>query len=356
MIHCLLMAGGSGTRFWPKSREKKAKQFLNIYGKKSLIENTISRFEKIVPPDKIYIVTNKLQKKEIKRYIHNIPLNNVIFEPVGKNTAPCIGLGALFIQLKDPESIIIVSPADHLIHKEKIFAQTINAGVKVAKDKNCFVTIGITPDRPATGYGYIQSNKRIGSVNNIDVYTVSTFAEKPDEETAQRFINSGDFYWNSGIFIFKVQTYFQAVKKFLPDLYKAFIDIKSFITKKDFEKKLNKIYPKLKPTSIDNGIMEKAENVCVVKGNFPWSDLGSWEQVYQISKKNNNGNAVSGKVIIKDVKNSYIETDEMIAVLGLKDVIIVQSDGATIICQRDKSEDIKDIVEELKKKKLNTYL
>jgi len=356
MIYCLLMAGGSGTRFWPKSREKKPKQFLNIYGKKSLIENTISRFEKLTPPKNIYIVTKESQKKEIKKYIHNIPIDNVIFEPVGKNTAPCIGLGVLFIQSKDPESIIIVSPADHLIQKQNIFIKTINAGVKVAQDNNCFVTIGITPDRPATGYGYIQSNKKIRTVNNINVYTVSTFAEKPDVETAQRFINSGDFYWNSGIFIFKVQTYFKAVKKFLPDLYKALMDIKSSLTKNDFGEKLHKIYPTLKSTSIDNGIMEKADNVCIVKGNFPWNDLGSWEQVYKLSKKNNNGNTLNGKVITKNVKNSYIDTDEMVAVLGLKDIIIVQNEGATIICRKDKSEDIKDIVEELKKKKLNKYL
>ncbi len=350
------MAGGSGTRFWPKSREKKAKQFLNIFGKKSLIENTISRFEKITPSENIYVVIKSSQKNEIKNHIGNVPRSNIIFEPVGKNTAPCIGLGALFIQHKNPEEIMVVSPADHLIQKEKIFNQTINAAVDVAKNNNCFVTIGIMPDRPATGYGYIQTNKNIGPVNDIDVYTVRTFAEKPDLETAERFINSGDFYWNSGIFIFKLQIFFKAVKKFLPDLYKGLMDLKTSIDKDNFEKKLNKIYPKLKSISIDYGIMEKTNNVCIVKGNFPWSDLGSWDQVYQISKKNKNGNAVTGKVITHEVKNSYINTDELVAVVGLKNIVVIQNDGATIICKKNKAEDIKNIVEQLKKRNLSKYL
>ncbi len=355
-MYCLLMAGGSGTRFWPKSREKKAKQFLQINGKKSLIANTITRFKKIVPPDNIFIVTKESQKQVIEHHIDNIPLKNIIIEPMGKNTAPCIGLGALFIQHKDPESIMIVSPADHLVQKEKIFTQTIKAAVKVAEDNNCLVTIGINPDRPATGYGYIQSKKNIGPVNNIDVFTVRTFAEKPDLETAERFIESGDFYWNSGIFIFKVKTFLKAVKKFLPDLHKALMEIKSSLHKKDFEKKLHKIYPRLKAISIDFGIMEKVNNVCMVKGNFPWSDLGSWEQVYRLSSKNKNGNVIQGTVIIDNVKNSYINTDEMVAVVGLDDVVIVQDQGATIVCRKDKTEDIKNIVEQIKTKKLKKYL
>ncbi|MFO7891001.1 MAG: mannose-1-phosphate guanylyltransferase [bacterium] len=355
-MYCLLMAGGSGTRFWPRSREKTAKQFLNIYGKKSLIENTISRFEKIVSPENMYIVTKETQKKEIKNHIGNIPANNVIFEPVGKNTAPCIGLGALFIQHKDPEGILIVSPADHLIQKEKKFFQTLNTAVKVAEKNNCFVTIGITPDRPATGYGYIQSEKNIGPINNIDIYKVHTFAEKPDSETAEKFIESGDFYWNSGIFIFKVKTFFTAVKKFLPDLYKGLMEIKNSLGKKEFEKKLHIIYPRIKSISIDYGIMEKANNVYVVKGNFPWNDLGSWEQIYQISAKDKDGNVLNGNVITQEVQNSYISTDNMLAVVGLKNVVIVQNDGATIVCRKDKSEDIKNIVEQLKKKNLKKYL
>lgn len=355
-MYCLLMAGGSGTRFWPKSREKTAKQYLNIYGKKSLIENTISRFEKIVPPENLYIVTKEAQKKEIKKYIGKVPENNIIFEPVGKNTAPCIGLGALLIQHKDPEGILIVSPADHLIQKEKKFSQTINTAVKVAEEHNCFVTIGISPDRPATGYGYIQSKKSIGPINTIDVYKVRTFAEKPDTETAEKFIESGDFFWNSGIFIFKIKTFFIALKKYLPELHEGLSELKKSLDKKNFEKKLHKIYPKLKSISIDYGIMEKTDNVCVVKGDFPWNDLGSWEQVYQISPKNKEGNVLHGNVITQDVNNSYISTDKMLAVVGLKDVVVVQNDDATIICRKDKSEDIKNIVLQLKKKNLKKYL
>lgn len=355
-MYCLIMAGGSGTRFWPRSREKRSKQFLNILGNKTLIESTLSRFKTLTSSDNIYIVTKESQREEIFKYIHEIPQDNIIFEPAGKNTAPCIGLGTLIIQQNDPEGIIVVSPGDHQIKGEKLFKKTIDAAVNIAENRDCFVTIGITPNRPATGYGYIQIDGDIGSVNDISAYSVRTFAEKPNYNTAKRFIKSGDFFWNSGIFIFKASVFIKAVEEYLPDLYDGLMLLKKSLADGNFNKKLNNVYRRIKSISIDYGIMEKADNVCLVKGDFDWNDLGSWEQIYELSKKNKNGNAVSGEVILHDVSNSFISSDEFVAVIGLDDIVVVQDNGATIICKRERSEEIKDIVDKLKRRNLKKYL
>ena len=356
-MYCVIMAGGSGTRFWPLSREKKPKQFLTIFGKRSLIQSTLLRFKPMVNWEDIYVVAKKTQEEEIKKHILEVPQENLLFEPFGKNTAPCIGLAAAVIQKRDPDGIMIVSPADHLVKKEAVFRKTIDAAVKLASEKDGLVTIGIFPDRPATGYGYIQVDEKIDSINKTEAFTVKTFAEKPDLATAQRFLESGDFFWNSGIFIFRISVFLKALEKFLPDLYESLLEIQAHLGKPDYEEVLQKAYKQIRGISIDYGVMEKAKNVYLVKGDFLWNDLGGWEQMYKLSHRDKNGNFTSGNVVLLDTKNSYVHTTEgVVAVLGLEDIVVIHEKGAILVCKRDEGEKVKQIVELLKRQKLTKYI
>ena len=356
-MYCVIMAGGSGTRFWPRSREACSKQYLSLYGKKSLIQSTLARFNGIVPWKDIYIVTKQSQEEMIDKHRLKVPKENIIFEPFAKNTAPCIGLAAIFVQRRDADGVLIVSPADHLVQKKSRFYKTIRACVQLAKDNDGMITIGIKPNRPSTGYGYIQIDKDLNTIESAKAFSIKTFAEKPNLATAQRFLSSGDFYWNSGMFIFRVSVFMKAVKKHLPELYDGLMEIKKFFDKPNFNEVLQTVYQQIPGISIDYGIMEKIHNVIMVQGDFVWNDLGSWEQVYKLGSKDDSGNVVSGETVLVDVKNSYIHSSKgMVAVLGLEDIVVVQEGGATLICPRDRAEDVKRVVDRLRMKKIKKYL
>lgn len=356
-MYCVIMAGGAGTRFWPRSREGKSKQFLTIFGKDSLIQSTAERFRSLVSWEDIYIISKKSQRKELINQIPKVPQKNLLFEPRGKNTAPCIGLAALFVQKKDADGIMVVSPADHLIQKETRFRKVVMAGVHLAEESKGLITIGIPPDRPATGYGYIQVDGEVGPINGVDSYRVKLFAEKPNLETAQRFIQSGDFFWNSGLFIFRVSVFLKAVEEFLPELYDGLMEIQKSLDRSNYEEVLQKVYRQIKNISIDYGIMEKAENVYLVKGDFVWDDMGSWEQVYKLSQRDKNGNAITGNAVLLDTKNSYIYTSKgVVAVLGMENVVVVQEGGATLVCKRENAENVRKVVDRLKRQKLLKYI
>ena len=355
-MYCVIMAGGSGTRFWPRSREERSKQFLTIFGQASLIESTLKRYSALVPWKDIYIVTKKCQREELEKHRLNVPTENLIYEPYGKNTAPCIGLAALFVEKRDPDGVMIVSPSDHLIQAKRHFKKTINAGVRLAEEKEGLVTIGIKPERPSTGYGYIQVHQDIGPVDGMKAFSIKTFAEKPNLATAKRFLRSGDFYWNSGIFIFRVSCFLNEVKTHLPDLFDGLQEIKKHIDKPSYEDVLQTVYQQIPNISIDYGIMEKTRHVYLIRGDFGWNDLGSWEQVHKLSPKDDDGNVVLGDAVLVDVKNSYVYNSKgIVAVLGLEDVVVVHEGGATLVCRRDRAEEVKQIVDRLKRKKLAKY-
>ena len=356
-MYCVIMAGGSGTRFWPESRERRSKQFLSILGKKSLIQSTITRFQRFVDNDHIYVVARADQKEELEKHLNGIPISNCLYEPFGKNTAPCIGLAALIISEIDPDASMVVSPADHLIRKDGVFRRAVEAGESLARELNGLVTIGISPDRPATGYGYIQVGDATSTTGKTQAYHVKTFAEKPNLATAKRFLKSGDFLWNSGIFIFKATCILEAIEEYLPGLYEAICELKKSLGAVDFDNALLKMYRHIKGISIDYGVMENAKNVFVVEGHFAWSDLGSWEQVYKLSPKDDRGNVLSGDTIILDAENSYVAAKEgLIALVGLDDVIVVREGDATLVCHRDRAEDVKLLVDKLKRRRLNNYM
>jgi mannose-1-phosphate guanylyltransferase len=353
----MIMAGGSGTRFWPRSRESKAKQFLPIFGKKTLIQQTIERFNAIVGSENVCIVAKKEQEALFKKYAPQIPRSNFIFEPIGKDTAPCIGLAAVTIHKRNPDAVMVVTPSDHLIRDQSKYKKAILAAGQLAKEENGFVTIGIVPDRPATGFGYIQIDGKQGSFYGVEAFRVKTFAEKPNVETAKSFLESGDFFWNSGIFVFRTSVYLKAVEEFLPDLYDGLCEIREHLDKPGYDDALQRVYQQIRSISIDFGIMEKASNVFCVRGDFRWSDLGSWEQVYKLSGKDDQGNTLSGNVVLIDTRNSFVYTDEgVVGVLGLENVVVVQEAGVTLVCRMDKTEDVKKIVDRLKRKKLGQFV
>ena len=355
--YCLIMAGGAGTRFWPRSRVKKPKQYLSLFGNQSLIQETVSRFANFIPEESIYIVSAKSQKEVLEEQTANLPKENLIYEPVGKNTLPAIGLAALFIAKKDPDGILIVSPSDHLIQNDELFMQTIGSATMIADKKDGIVTIGITPKFPATGYGYVKTADEITIGQSIKSYSVNKFVEKPNLKVATEYLESGGFFWNSGIFVFKVSVFLESVSKYSPRLYADLLRINEFIDTDDYEEALNRIYNEVESISIDYGILEKAENVFVVQGDFVWNDLGSWEEVYKYGKKDENQNSQKGEVVFIDTKNSYVYApDSLVAVVGLDDVIVVQEGDTILVCKRDHAEEIKQVVGEINKRKLNQYL
>lgn len=351
------MAGGSGTRFWPRSKVAKPKQYLNIFGDDSLLQSTVKRFSTITETDKIYIVSNKSQAEVLEEQTSMLPKGNLIYEPVGKNTLPCIGLAAMFAEKENPDGIMVVSPSDHLIENDELFKDTVLAAVKIADERNGIVTIGITPTYPSTGYGYVQTVEDITDEEKIKQFKVERFVEKPDEPTATEYLNQGGFYWNSGLFVFKISVFLDSVKEFAPELYYDLRKIQADLGNPSYEQTLDTIYRAIESISVDYGIMEHAKNIYLVEGNFDWNDLGNWESVYQLDKKDENGNAHSGEAIFMDSKNSYIYSEKgVIALIGLDEVIVVQEGNTTLVCKRDKAEDIKKIVDRLKYENKNQFL
>ncbi|MEW5800184.1 MAG: mannose-1-phosphate guanylyltransferase [Bacteroidota bacterium] len=359
-IYAVIMAGGVGSRFWPRSREKNPKQLLEIVGERTMIQNTVKRLNGFVDEKNIFVVTNKLQRNAIIKQLPNIPVENIIVEPVGRNTAPCIGLAALFVDRLDPKGIMIVLPADHIIAKEKEFLGVLETASQVAEITSGLVTIGINPTHPETGYGYIQVKDRseeLQPVNFDNVFEVKTFAEKPNYATAIKFLESGDFYWNSGMFIWRVDVILNEIQRSIPELYAQLKNLQPSIGTSLFEQNLETTYGLIRGISIDYGVMEKAQRVYVVKGDFGWNDLGSWDEVNRISSKDENGNFIHGKVISVNSKNIYVHTsDKLIATVGVEDLIIINTPDAILICKKGESQNVKEVVDHLRRKQMNEYL
>ena len=353
-VYAVIMAGGVGSRFWPSSKERTPKQLLKIFGEKTMIQDTIERLEGIVEFENIFIVTNKVQKPEILKLLPDLPSENIIEEPFGRNTAACIGLSAIILKSKSPDAVMITLPADHLIRDINSFQKTIKDAVDFAYESKGLVTIGITPTRPETGYGYIQIDEREIKEN---IYKVYTFAEKPNYATAVRFLESGDFSWNSGMFIWRVDTILEEMRIHLPDLYEGLVKIEKDINSPDFEKTLINVYGQLRNISIDYGIMEKTNRVYLTKGNFIWSDVGSWEEVYQLSDKDDDGNAVKGNAFTDMTIDTLIYSpNKFTAAIGVENLIIVNTDDAVLVCRRDHSQEVRKVVDHLKINKLTEHL
>jgi len=344
-IYAVIMAGGVGSRFWPRSKKKTPKQMLQIFGENTMIQDTVNRLDGIVDSENILVITNKLQKMGICEQLPQIPSENIIEEPFGRNTAACIGLASIIIEKKDKDAVMIVLPADHIIRDKEAFHKVLKNAIEFAYKSGGLLTIGITPTRPETGYGYIQIDDKEVAQN---INKVFTFAEKPNYATAVRFLESGDFMWNSGMFVWRTDSILEEMKVHMPDLFESLESIKKSFGKSDFESVLTNLYGQLKKISIDYGVMEKSNKVYLTKGSFNWSDVGSWEEVYQLSEKDGNGNSVSGQVYLDMSVDSYVYSpNKFTAVIGVENLIIINTDEALLICRRDNSQDVKKVVDYL---------
>ncbi|AOZ93296.1 mannose-1-phosphate guanylyltransferase [Paenibacillus crassostreae] len=356
-ITCVIMAGGKGERFWPKSRTNLPKQFLNISGNKSMIQQSIARLEKLVDISQIFIVTNELYAELIKAQIPHLPLANIIIEPVGRNTAPCIGLASIIIEERFPDSTMIVIPSDHIIENEEGFIQILETAVEVAQDNSNLVTLGIQPTYPETGYGYIESSDQFELINQLSVHKVSKFVEKPNLETAQSYLESGNFFWNSGIFVWKVETIRSYIKDLMPEMHDILETMKTVFESKDRDAIIRSEFIKMPDQSIDYGIMEKVSNIYVIPCVFGWDDVGSWTALERINELDENGNVIKGNILNLDTKRCIIESNgKLIATLGIEDLIIVDTEDVTLICTKDKAQEVKLLLKELRMQKLEKYL
>ena len=361
------MAGGIGTRFWPKGTLKFPKQFLKIANENdTLLQMAYKRLEGVFHDSKIFIVTNTIYKNEVRRQLPKIPDENIIGEPIGRNTAPCIGLACLFINQFEPKANVLVVAADHLIDDEVEFRRIIKSGLGFVGDNGGIVTLGIHPTKPETGYGYVQYDadkvievelEKNGESTFEKIYKVKTFAEKPNLEVAKAFLESGDFLWNSGMFIFRTDTMMEEMKKYMPDLYETLNKLRENLLSKDFSKVLEEEYSKTKSISIDYGVMEKAKDVYIIRSHFGWNDVGAWDEVYNIKEKDNDGNVKQGRTVTINTKGCLIINDQkMVATIGVEDLLIINTDNGLLICKRGEAQSVKEVVDYLRRKGLEQFL
>lgn len=343
----LIMAGGRGERFWPKSRKNMPKQFLSLTDDgKTMIQLTVERISPLVKLEDVYIVTNRDYKKLVLEQLPGLPEENVLCEPIGRNTAPCIGLGAVHIARKYEDAMMFVLPSDHLIKFNKMFLRTLQDACDVADKDSNLVTIGITPDYPETGYGYIKfdSHETEGRA-----YKVDRFVEKPSLEVAKEYLATEEYLWNSGMFIWKVSSILKNMQKFMSETYEGLLRIQAAIGTDNEEHVLEKEFTALQSQSIDYGIMEKADDIYILPGTFGWDDVGSWLAVERIKKTNEFGNVVDGNIITVNTHNCVIQgSQKLIAAVGMEDMIVVDTEDATLICSKDHAGDIKKVLENLK--------
>ncbi len=358
--YCVIMAGGIGSRFWPMSRTNKPKQFLDVLGVgESLIQMTYKRFLKICPKDNIYIVTNSVYKDLVVEQLQGIKQECIICEPARRNTSACITYANFKILNKNKNANIIVAPSDHLILKEDIFLSVVEKALKATKENDILITLGIEPSYPNTGYGYIQYDKVDGLKTDNEIKKVKLFTEKPNLEMAQKFIESGDFLWNAGIFIWSLNSINKALSTYLPDIYNTFkegIGLYDTDKEQDF---ITETYTSCQSISIDYGVMEKASNVYVIPSDFGWSDVGTWKALYEVRAKDEQGNSITGRnVMTYDCKDNIITVDDKkLAVLqGLEDYIVVNSGDILLICKKSQEQRVKQFLTDVEVGKGNEYL
>jgi len=343
----LIMAGGRGERFWPRSRQNMPKQFLSLTDDgKTMIQLTVERILPLVAMEDIFIVTNRGYRELVRAQLPELPEGNILCEPVGKNTAPCIGLGAVHIAKKYGDAVMMVLPSDHLIKYTSLFLNTLSDACEVAEQGGNLVTLGIAPDCPETGYGYIkfQPEQTLGRA-----FAVERFVEKPDLETAKAYLASEQYLWNSGMFIWKTSTILDNLQAHLPETYAGLCKIREAIGTPMEEQVLEREFQGFRAESIDYGVMEKARDIYILSGAFGWDDVGSWLAVSRIKRSNELGNVVEGNVVTVDTRDTIIQGGgKLIAAVGLEDMIVVDSEDALLICEKAHAGDIKKVLENLK--------
>ncbi len=359
MLHAMIMAGGGGTRFWPRSRQKRPKQFLKLQGDRTLLQQALDRVEASVPPERSWVITAAAHREEAARQLPALPADRIVGEPCGRDTAACIGLGAALIARTDPAATMLVMPADHVIEPVQEFRRACHAAEQVVEEHpRALVTFGIPPTYPATGYGYIHRGAELPGRRGVAVYRVQAFREKPAPDAAERFVVSGEYYWNAGIFLWKAATILQALRERQPKLFAAVQRVAEAWHSPEREAVLRREYEPLERVSIDYAVMEHAKEVLVVQAPFRWDDVGSWLAVERLHAQDAEGNTVLATHCGVGTRSCVIVADEghLIATAGVEDLLIIQDGNATLVAHRRDEATVKQIVELLRKKGLEKHL
>jgi mannose-1-phosphate guanylyltransferase len=338
----LIMAGGRCTRFWPRSRKRNAKQVLKFFGERSLIQQTVDRLKAVIPPENIWVITNDYLQAEIRKQLPDVPKNQIVAEPAQRNTAPCIALAAHIISQQDPEAVLGVFPADHLILKEARFRNFVKAAFR-ASDASNAVVLGIQPRWAETGYGYIEFPKNLTAGDN-SILNVASFREKPDAKTAKKFVERGNFFWNAGMFFWRTSVILDLMRQHLPETAELLEQLPKF-SSRNFAAKLAEVYPLCDNISIDYAVIEKAENVSgLALDDIGWNDVGSWEAVYNLAKKDSNGNAANAELFAEDSHGNYVDAGKTVALVGVDNLIVVDTPDALLVGQRSRAQDVSKLV------------
>jgi mannose-1-phosphate guanylyltransferase len=358
--YVVIMAGGGGTRLWPLSRKEKPKQLLSLLGKETLFQSTVARLEKLFPPERIVIVTVAELAREMQEQVPSIPAENYLIEPAPRGTASVVALAAAVLEKRDPQAIMAIQTSDHYIRNRDLFHYLIRTAFDVAK-KNYLVTLGIAPTFPSTGYGYIQQGEPLDGDYKYPVYKVQRFKEKPDQETAQQLLHSGDHSWNSGMFIWRADAILAEIERQMPELFKAVKEISAAWDTPGQDDVLQEHWRDLKNQTIDYGIMEKAKQVAVLPaGGLGWSDVGSWNSLFEVLLPDMNGNvATSAQHLALDTHNTLVYSDDdqrLVVTIGLDNMVVVDTGDVLMICKADQSQKVRDVVEHLKKHHQEKYL
>ena len=357
--YLVVMAGGIGSRFWPFSRTQHPKQFHDVLGVgRSMLQLTVDRFRGICPPENVFIVTNRDYIDLVHEHLPELPMSQILGEPIGRNTAPCIAYASYCIAQRDPEATLIVSPADHAVLREEEFRRLIREAVASARQHDVLITLGIQPSRPDTGYGYIQyMDEAVHRLPDSALYKVKTFTEKPNAELARMFVDSGDFLWNAGLFVWRASAIIEAFHQCLSDIAEVFEEGKHLLGTPQEEEFINEAYSRCRNISIDFGVMEKADNVYVLPADIGWSDLGTWDSLHQVSAHDAQGNVVDGEVLLYDTRDCLIKTphERLVVVQGLDGYIVAEHDNVLLICQRSEEQRVKEFVADVKSKKGTGY-
>jgi len=360
--YCVIMAGGIGVRFWPLSREARPKQFLDILGTgRTFLQETYDRFSKIIPAGNIYIVTNKIYKQLVREQVPEVAEDHILLEPLRKNTAPCVAYASYRIRTENPDAIMVVAPSDHLITREEEFLRTVQQGLEFAAGNDALLTLGIKPSRPETGYGYIQVNGNDNgtALQRAGIRKVKTFTEKPNAELARVFYESGEFFWNAGIFLWSVKSIIQAFEKYLPEVSILFEEGNNVYGTNTEENFIEGVYPQCRSISVDYAIMEKADNVYVLCSDFGWSDIGTWGSLHEHQEKDEMGNSVKGDSVFGyNISDCIINLPQgkLAVIEGLQGYIVVESDGILLICRKSQEQEIRQFVNDVKLRKGDEYM
>lgn len=348
MDHAVIMAGGSGKRFWPESRMHRSKQFLDLTGNGPMIVETVRRLLPLVPRENIWVVAGEKDAPNLKSRTLGVPPGNILLEPEGRNTAPAMALAAVRIERRDADAVIAATPADHAVGNPSAFRSVLRKGFRLARRTGRFVTLGISPDHPATGYGYIERGTPFSGAEGV--FVVRRFTEKPDLRTARRFLRSRRFYWNSGVFVVRAATYRNRVARLLPAVHRELEEALRDAGGRDLRNRLRRAYARMPSISVDYGILEKEDGILVIPSEFGWSDIGTWRSLHEFLGGEGE-NVTAGKVILTDCRGSLVRSDRgVVAVIGMEDVMVIRDGDAVLVCPRHRSEEVKEIAEEVKRR------